>query len=51
MFLLCCFFQEERNDWLMQILYVKVFGLVVDLMVWVESKCLEKLIEDVDFEF
>ena len=30
-FLLCCFSEEERNEWLSEILYAKATALVVDL--------------------
>lgn len=50
-FLLCCSSQEERNDWLTQILHAKALALVVDPTAWVEGKRPEKLTEDVDFEF
>jgi len=50
-FLLCCSAQEERNDWLTQILHAKALALVVDPTAWVEGKRPEKLTEDVDFEF
>ena len=48
---LCCSSQEERNDWLTQILHAKALALVVDPTTWVEDKRPEKLTEDVDFEF
>ena len=50
-FLLCCSSQEERNDWLTQILHAKALALVVDPTAWVERKRQEKTTEDVDFEF
>ena len=50
-FLLCCSSQEERNDWLTQILHAKALALVVDPTAWVESKRPEKSTENVDFEF
>ena len=50
-FLLCCSSQEERNDWLTQILHAKALALVVDPTAWVEGKRQEKSTEDVDFEF
>jgi len=49
-FLLCCSSQEERNDWLTQILHAKALALVVDPTTWLESKCQDKRTEDVDFE-
>ena len=49
-FLLCCSSQEERNNWLTQILHAKALALVVDPTTWVESKGEDKTTEDVDFE-
>ena len=37
-FLLCCFSEEERNEWLSEILYAKATTLVVDLTAWSKKK-------------
>ena len=49
-YLLSCFSEEERNEWLSAILYAKAISLVKDPKAWIGSRQ-ETSTEELDFEF
>ena len=49
-FLLCCFSEVERNEWLTQILQAKAIALVVDPTAWMQRERHETSTKDMDFE-
>ncbi|KAL9959446.1 hypothetical protein ACROYT_G032771 [Oculina patagonica] len=49
-FLLCCFSELERNEWLTQILQAKAMALVSDPTAWMGSKRQKQTTEPLDFE-
>ena len=48
-FLMCCFSEHERNEWLSQILQAKAIALMVDLTTCTGNQ--EASTKDMDFEF